>query len=157
MGYHDLALQSGMLHREMEDEIRWLRWFLSRPGIWVGTIIVGLALFLLSVPLMTGGGCRDARSAEGEQLMGSARDFCRIEYSKTGDFSEVVKQLQLEVDKGSFRGKYYGVEARMVAVDSNTARVYAFPENPQDRFGVMEFHWSSGNSTIEWHDFGERK
>lgn len=27
LGYHDLALQSGMLHREMKDEIRWLRWF----------------------------------------------------------------------------------------------------------------------------------
>ncbi len=27
LGYHDLAIQSGVLHESLEDEARWLRWF----------------------------------------------------------------------------------------------------------------------------------
>jgi hypothetical protein len=136
--------------------LRWLRWLLSKHGGLAAITVLCVALVLFALPLVGHTG-RDARSAEAEQLLGSARDFCRVEFSKTGDASTVVEALQEEVDRGTFRGKYFGVEARMVAVNSDTARVYAFPASPSDGFAMMEFHWKSGHSRFEWHDFGAKR
>ena len=45
-------------------------------------VIVGI-LALAAIPLITSN-TRDARRAEGEQLLGSARDSARVEYAKSG-------------------------------------------------------------------------
>lgn len=128
--------------------VRVLRWFGRNPGGILAVVVVGMLLLLL-MPIC-GGSTRDARRAEGEQLMGSARDFCRVQHSKEKSFEEVYAALEQEIATGSCAGKYYGVEARIVRLDADTARIYVYPTSRADGFGSMDFKWATGESTFHW-------
>jgi len=136
--------------------LRLLRWFGRNPGGILAVVVVGMLLLLL-VPIYGNGGTRDSRRAEAEQLMGSARDFCRVQQSKDKSFEEVYAALEQEVAIGSFAGKYYGVEARIVRLDAATARLYVYPTSRADGFGHMDFKWATGQSTIQWESPEERR
>lgn len=105
-------------------------------------VIVGI-LALAAIPLITSN-TRDARRAEGEQLLGSARDWARVEYSKAG----VVPGAPVA---GSFTGKYYAVTAAPGAgAAPYDATMVANPTSASDGIGTMHFAWASGQSSIAW-------
>ena len=136
--------------------IRWLISAMRNPLQWVGVAILAVGLLLFLAPMVRQGHAYDGR-AEGEQLLGSARDYVRIQYSKTSNMAKATYLFEQEVDHGTFKGHFYGMEARMVAVNSDTVRIFAFPEKPDGRYAVMEFQMASGNSSIEWHEFRVRR
>lgn len=112
-------------------------------------VIVGI-LALAAIPLITSN-TRDARRAEGEQLLGSARDFCRVEYSKT---STVPANLN-GAGAGAFTGKYYAIDQSAApgsGTGSYNASLQAAPvaTGSTDGTGTMYFIWASGNSSISW-------
>lgn len=138
--------------------LRVLRWLLSTVQGVLTLALLAFILILLALPLVSnGGGGRDARRAEAEQLIGSARDFCRVQQGKDKRFEEVHAALEQEVATGSFAGKYYGVEARIVRLDAETARIYVYPTSRADGFGSMDFKWATGESTIQWEQAGKRR
>ncbi|MCZ7605279.1 MAG: hypothetical protein M5U25_04260 [Planctomycetota bacterium] len=136
--------------------VRVLRWFGRNPGGILAVVVVGMLLLLL-IPISGHGGSRDARRAEGEQLMGSARDFCRVQHNKGKSFEEVHAALEQEVATSAFAGKYYGVEARIVRLDAGTARIYVYPTNRGDGFGSIDFKWDTGESTIRWEQTEQQR
>ena len=104
-------------------------------------VIVGI-LALAAIPLITSN-TRDARRAEGEQLLGAARDYCRVEYSKTNDAAKVALS---GAGTGAFSGSYFNVTtysgtANGGSVNTNTT---------SDGTGTMTFQWGSGSSAITW-------
>ena len=107
-------------------------------------VIVGI-LALAAIPLITSN-TRDARRAEGEQLMGSARDYCRVEYSKNGNATAVTTPFGTQVTNGAFAGKYYAVNTYTAGTPSVTATA----TSTSDGNGLMSWAWASGNSTISW-------
>jgi hypothetical protein len=127
------------------------------PG-WAIALIVCAVLFvvmimgLAAIPLIVSND-RDARRAEGEQLMGSARDYLRVEYSKTGNANDTYQKFRQEAGRHTFEGKYYRVDpnpgpSQNMGYD---ARVTCSPNrSSSDGKGAMDFNWADGNSTISW-------
>lgn len=111
-------------------------------------VIVGI-LALAAIPLITSN-TRDARRAEGEQLMGSARDFSRVEYSKAG----VAPANLAGAGTNAFKGKYYTVDQTAGPAASGVAgydvKLQATPTSATDGTGTIHFVWTSGNSSIQW-------
>jgi hypothetical protein len=134
--------------------LRWTRSFLSLKGFAavIGLVIILVVCWFALVVFLSGGHRGDARRAEGEQLMGAARDFARIQYSKTGDVGEAAIAFEKEVKRKSFEGEYYVIGAVLVPISDTTARVYTYPTTPGDTPAYMEFDWASGNSRIMWED-----
>lgn len=111
-------------------------------------VIVGI-LALAAIPLITSN-TRDARRAEGTQLMQSARDWCRTTYAKKGTFdAEAVAAFGVEHATNQWKGNYYSVD--------NTPPTDAAPKilstavNKGDKNGTLTFNWGSGESDIVWN------
>lgn len=130
---------------------RLLRWLFCTPGIRVvcWCVVIALVLLILGLPLVTSSG-GDGRRAEGDQLLGSARDFARVEYSKSGEFGNVQESFQQRVANGEFEGCYYSLGSIVVPIGKDRARIYVYPTHPGERPGYIEFEWRSGNSEIHW-------
>ena len=112
-------------------------------------VIVGI-LALAAIPLITSN-TRDARRAEGEQLLGSARDALRVEYSKTNTApASVFAPASLSV--GNFTGSYFKVnDAYGTAAGGFNVGIEAVNvTGTADGTGTMSFKWSSGESTLSW-------
>jgi prepilin-type N-terminal cleavage/methylation domain-containing protein len=111
-------------------------------------IIVGI-LSLAAMPLITNN-TRDARRAEGEQMMGCARDYCRAEYSKTGNAADVTAGFTAQAASGNFTGEYFAVatysETSSVAGMDASVQTNAAP----DGTGTLDFSWESGKSQFTW-------
>lgn len=140
--------------------LRWLRWALATStGRWsVAAILILLAILFLTLPLFGRTGGRDARCAEGHQLLGSARDFLRVKYAgKYKLTSEAMNSWYEEVGKGQFAGEYYTIEPRLVIIDESRARIYAHPTTHGEPVLCMEFEWRSGNSNLRRLEPGERR
>ena len=126
------------------------------PGWAWGLIIGALVLFcgfpllaILAIPLITSN-TRDARRAEGEQMMGFARNSARIEYSKTasnpGTFSSFA-------DPADFAGKYFRVEDQIRSKSEAAAEITCVPQQTtSDGKGRLEFDWSHGMGKTTWED-----
>lgn len=106
-------------------------------------VIVGI-LALAAIPLITSN-TRDARRAEGEQLMGAARDHLRVQYSKTGSATGPTVNLA-SAGVNAFQGEYYDVNVYTPATPSVTADALG----SGDTDGLMSWLWGSGNSSISW-------
>ncbi|MEZ5992234.1 MAG: hypothetical protein R3E76_07755 [Planctomycetota bacterium] len=129
-----------------------LGWLFLKTRLRLVLVIV-LMLFvfsLLVIPLVTHTSCGSPRRAEGEQLLGAARDRLRVEYSKTGEFTRSTEPFKLAVRKGEFEGMYFGVSLLVVPTGEDGARIYVCPKNPEDGIGYMDFEWGSGSSNIHW-------
>jgi|SRR5690606_39992530 len=107
-------------------------------------VIVGI-LALAAIPLITSN-TRDARRAEGEQLMGAARDHLRVQYSKTGSVGPTCTLAS--AGAGAFVGKYFEVDTFTAATPSVTAN--NLTGSASDGAGTMAFQWASGTGTITW-------
>lgn len=109
-------------------------------------VIVGI-LALAAIPLITSN-TRDARRAEGTQLLGAARDYCRVEYSKTG----VAPADMSGAGAGAFVGEYYGIASTVApgVAGTNTpgGTVVATAVTASDLNGTIDFAWGSGASDI---------
>ncbi len=83
-----------------------------------------------------------ARVEEGEILLGSARDWSRVQYSKTGK-----APAKLE-DPEHFEGKYYSVQEEIHVIDDARAALVAQPRQTSGRWLLIQFKWASGDTTI---------
>jgi prepilin-type N-terminal cleavage/methylation domain-containing protein len=110
-------------------------------------VIVGI-LALAAIPLITSN-TRDARRAEGTQLLGSARDFCRVTYSKNGAWdATAVAAYAAEVGTGAFDGEYYNVTAPVASSTAVGCIISATALSASDGDGSCGFRWASGESNI---------
>ena len=112
-------------------------------------VIVGI-LALAAIPLITSN-TRDARRAEGEQLLGSARDAVRVEFSKNGTAPTKVSDAQ---PLTAFTGKYFSILDPIAAKTVNGGAGGSIKTNTPsatDGTGTMDFQWASGFSTITWN------
>ena len=108
-------------------------------------VIVGI-LALAAIPLITSN-TRDARRAEGEQLMGSQRDWARVEYSRTGGVGTIA------ADHGAliatqWTGKYFTANAINTGAPSVGVGANG---STSDGTGTMTFAWESGLGAITWN------
>jgi hypothetical protein len=96
-------------------------------------------------------GRQKVRILEGKQLLGSARDFCRVEYSKTGEQDQVSSPFKKEVGSETFKGKFYEVDRYIADLPNSSydAAVIATPVEDSDPYLVMTFEWMSGKSDIQ--------
>lgn len=109
-------------------------------------VIVGI-LALAAIPLITSN-TRDARRAEGEQLLGSARDAARVEYSKTNTDTAVLAALA--ADATAFTGSYFTVGTGAWGTAAAGYDRALATNTTADGTGTISFLWSSGSSTIIW-------
>jgi hypothetical protein len=132
------------------------------PGWAIALIVVGVLFFfiipilaLAAIPLLTSN-TRDARRAEGEQMLGSLRGLVRITYAKQGTHTGIRTLTGSENIGGcgaspmELRGKYYvvrdNVESRM-----SGARLTCDPTTSQsDGSGHVDFEWSGGEGRYTW-------
>jgi prepilin-type N-terminal cleavage/methylation domain-containing protein len=107
-------------------------------------VIVGI-LALAAIPLITSN-TRDARRAEGEQLMGSARDATRVQYSKTGTAPALISSF---TPVAGFAGEYYTINDAITSTATD-GTIGATAVSASDGNGTINFQWASGNSSISW-------
>ena len=114
-----------------------------------GVLFVVMVMGLAAIPLIVSND-RDARRAEGEQLMGTARDYLRVEYSKTGDANGTLRGFR---GGPEFQGIYYQVDstASRSSKPGFDGTVTCSPRKSQsDGRGTLNFAWGSANSEITW-------
>lgn len=93
------------------------------------------------------------RMDEGEQMLGSARDYCRVEYSKTGSEADTVKAFDKADKEDWFTGAYYKATKLHVGFKGDwNAAIEVQPTAGTKAYGLMKFQWASGNSEIEWFE-----
>ena len=117
----------------------------------MGVICVFAAIFIFLI-LFSSGGHHDSRRSEGEQLMGSARDFVRVEYSKHGKAEATREPFRKAVESGKFTGKYFSISPDL-RFQLNTATLQTAPGedyNSADGTGYITFEWALGKSAIDW-------
>lgn len=116
-------------------------------GLFVVFIIVGI-LALAAIPLITSN-TRDARRAEGEQLMGSMRNHARVAYSKYGQpFDSLADAGITEDDR---LGRYYAVNDEIGLEIPIHGEITCTPlESSTDGNGNMLFEWDSSAYQIHW-------
>jgi hypothetical protein len=92
--------------------------------------------------------------SEGEQYLGSARDYCRVMYSKTGSEDDVTELFDKEIKSGAFDGEYYNVRNyhKRLPNSEYDAGLEAHPVNDSQPWGLIQFKWASGESSIEWFE-----
>lgn len=120
----------------------------TKPLLWMLFVaMVGAVAVLAVIPLVTTMDEGPPR-AEAEQLMGAARDACRVAYSHNHDFADAEHALAEQA--ADFEGKYYRVTHELEPAGDGRARVRAVPRFRDGRTAYMEFNWSDGNSRIVW-------
>lgn len=129
------------------------------PGWAIALIIGGVALFILpifalaAIPLITSN-TGEARQAEGEQLLNSARDYLRIEYSKTMEDRDAFAAFATYHRSGAFDGQYYRVDPTPTLVRGGryNAQITCSPTPAAagGKRGQMQFAWVSGESELTW-------
>lgn len=89
--------------------------------------------------------------AEGEILMGSARDVARVEYSKTG---EVPKKFSDWIEVSELEGEHYRVRDTIYKKpDADRGAVVVEPiENKVAGWGALYFTYASGGGDFRWYD-----
>lgn len=96
----------------------------------------------------------EAKRSEAEQLMGSARNQCRVHYSKTAIepklLSDTMNGVTLE---DAFGGVYFSLRDKVYKKpDMSRGAIVAEPnEDDSLGWGVLYFNYSNGDSDIEWY------
>lgn len=91
-----------------------------------------------------------ARTREGQQLLQSARDYCRVQYAKTGAAADVTKPFNKEIATGSYDGNFYKVKEYIKELPGSSydAALVAHPVNANDPWLLLQFKWASGVSEL---------
>lgn len=98
----------------------------------------------------------ELRRTEGEQLMGSGRDYARVEYSK----SEIAPKKfsdSMEEFESAFTGDYYKLRDTIYKKpDMERGAVVAEPVDDEDLgYAALYFSYGSGESEFKWYDTKE--
>lgn len=110
-------------------------------------VIVGI-LALAAIPLITSN-TRDARRAEGEQMMGSLKGQARVGFAKTGAAPATLTAAGVAATERA--GKYFDVNDAITVVTANvSASISAVPKTASDGTGTCTFNWSGGDGTFAW-------
>lgn len=126
---------------------------------WVAMPAGFLAMILLFSLMVITPSTRDARRAEGEQLLGNARNQVRVAYAKTkGDKN--IRTLTGPVGGGGcgiapaeLSGKYYRVLDEVIVSDAGvTLRVEPMPGYERDGSCSGTFAWGGGDAALVWKD-----
>lgn len=114
-------------------------------GVTVGAIVLAAVLFSV---FFTRDSVSDARRAEGQHLMGTARDTLRVHFGKTG---ERPKRLSDVLHLEDFRGDYYVVDDELIEISDESATISCTPlVDPKDGRGFLQFEWKNGNASVRW-------
>lgn len=119
----------------------------------VDSVEVKLTTGRASSTLLSGGTDPQAIK-EGEQLLGSARDFSRVQYSKTGRSPGNIYDF---TDEDTFTGANYLVQGTIhdlsVGGDQRyDVAIVAEPVGGDGTWLTMRFRWASGENKIEQHE-----
>lgn len=133
------------------------------PG-WAWAVII-LGILFIGVPMILGilaviaapaitTNTRDARRAEGEQLLGSARDYLRVSYARTNSDRDAFAAFTQQAASGEFDGIYYNVD-RMPRLSSSPGYDAELTCSPTPKAhdpsrGFMVFRWQDGAAQISW-------
>ncbi|MBX3459278.1 MAG: hypothetical protein KF696_04810 [Planctomycetes bacterium] len=129
------------------------------PGWAIALIVVAVFLFLVipvmalaAIPLITTN-TAEARESEGEQILGSFKNQCRIAFAKTG---QAPRKLTGPIDSGGtgasppeLEGKYYRAEDRVGSPSMQEGELYAQPTQ-RGRSANLRFHWLGGEGQLSW-------
>ena len=116
--------------------------------ILIVVVIVGI-LALAAIPLFSNSS-RDARRSEAGRMLGAARDFCRAEYSKDGNTTNVGVAFGAQQANGAFDGHYYDVAAFADTSSVGGMDASLTTNAGVDGTGTMDFAWASGKAAISW-------
>ena len=112
-------------------------------------VIVGI-LALAAIPLITSN-ARDARRAEGEQMMGSMRGQARVAFAKLGAAPATLNPAS-NVKAEELAGKYFNITNTIASAGSGataTGTITAVSKG-SDGTGAITFTWSGGDGTFSW-------
>jgi hypothetical protein len=112
----------------------------------VGCLICAAVLWWLATTWPVAGG--EAGKAEAEQLLGEARDLCRVA-SKRGNNKDEA-QSALARTEPELVGMYYRVVPVIQPLDAATVRLQAIPVGDFGPTGYLDFNWQTGESHISW-------
>lgn len=118
--------------------IRWIRAHRIAGGLAVGLIV--LCLCVVAVVPMISTGTRDARRAEGEQMLGSMAEHVRAEHAKGRHVFDLVSDTGLEA--GDIEQKYFNADRTVRMHPDGTLELTARPS----RLGT----WSDGVCTCKF-------
>jgi len=110
--------------------------------------MVGI-LALAAVPILIQN-TRDARRAEGEQLLGAARDVCRAEYARSGSAATVAAEFTKQVAAGGLDGKYFKIETFGDTSSVGGMDAFVRTDSAADGTGTLDFTWESGQAQFTW-------
>ncbi|MBE7492835.1 MAG: prepilin-type N-terminal cleavage/methylation domain-containing protein [Planctomycetes bacterium] len=119
-------------------------------------VIVGI-LALAAIPLITSN-TRDARRAEGEQILGSMKGQVRVAYAKLGGHTN-ISQLTGAIGTGGcgvlaaeMTGKYFNVTDSVSNKTNTGATLVATAQagNASDGAAVLAFNWGGGDGSFTW-------
>jgi hypothetical protein len=82
--------------------------------------------------------------------MGSARDFFRVQYSKTRNMQAAREAFAAEVANGAYDGKYYRVVDEVRIESDGKVRLKAVSVSGKLEVGTITFETSSGASEHKW-------
>ncbi len=94
----------------------------------------------------------DAKRAEGEQILMSARDQCRVQYSKTA--VPPAELTDTGADMEWFEGKYFQLRSKVLKNSGgDRGGIVAEPtENAGELgYGLLTFRYVNSNSEIKWY------
>jgi len=95
------------------------------------------------------------RRAEGEQLLGSARDRIRVAYAKTGALPTTLTAATDKSGTGmeakELTGTHFKLQDKVFDAGTTKAAVVVEPIKEGDGFGINVFELATGKSTYGWH------
>lgn len=125
------------------------------PG-WAIALIVGAVfmfvvlpiLALAAIPLITTN-TSDARRAEGEQLMFSARNRARLAFARNSEIP--VSFTAAGVPRDMLEGHYYRVDDRIGGTSTQGEITCSPVQSPADGHGRLSFNWTDGGGEqVHW-------
>lgn len=122
-------------------------------GLLAVFFIVGV-LALAAIPLITTN-TRDARRAEGEQLMAWMRNQAKVAYARMGTTPKTLMgdydQGGSNVDPSQLQGTYFSVRDSIGAPSESHGELVCDPlQSPTDGTGRMNFSWDDFGYDIRW-------
>ncbi len=89
---------------------------------------------------------RNARQAEGQQLLGSARDSARVWFAKEEGKPRTLKGVLR--GEGPMQGQHYRIVDVVALPHMGGGRIYAVPLDNYNPTMRIDFNWKSGQSEI---------
>ncbi|MBK8206383.1 MAG: hypothetical protein IPK87_06235 [Planctomycetes bacterium] len=142
---------------------RLAHWIVLHPRLLIYGVVASF-VFLAVLPIMScGGGSRDARRSEGEQMLGSMKNQARVAMAKTKrepwTLTGTLEDGGCAVASAELESKYFTIDPRVQVLPDGRGRLrcYPSPEADDQAVGYLTFHWDGGDGTFEWIEPGAHK